>query len=122
MTDWFELGKLTEVPYLLAFIIFAVLLFKYFQRWSDAKDKVHIERMEKSEAAWRVFLIDQRNDFLKSISEITCAVADLRRKQEEHTEMLAQHDKKLDLAIAKMDARFEEHDLKIVNKRKPKAE
>jgi hypothetical protein len=111
--------RLIDVQMVLAFIIFAFVMFKYFQIWSDAKDKVHIERMEKSEAAWREFLIDQRNDFLKSISEITSAVADLRRKQEEHTEMLARHDKKLDLAIAKMDARFEDHALKVVNKRKP---
>ena len=109
MTDWFELGKLTEVPYLLAFIIFAVMLFKYFQKWSDNKDAVHIERMEKSEGVWREFLKEQRDDFLKSIGEITCALSDVKVKQEEHTSAIGAlkeqqevHDKKLDIALVKM--------------------
>ena len=65
------LAELVEVPYLLAFIVFAALLFKFFQKRSDKKNRVHAESMEKSEGAWREFLVEQRTDFLKAINEIT---------------------------------------------------
>jgi len=94
-----------EVPVVLAFIIFAIAMFKYFQKWSDSKDKIHKEHLEKSESNWRKFLEDQRDSFLKSISDITCAVSEMREKQEEHSRLLAEHDKKLDVAIARMDGK-----------------
>src|SRR5512147_677831 len=112
------LEKLTEVPYLLAFIIFAIVLFKYFQKWSDKKDQFHIERMEKSEAAWREFLVEQRTDFLNSIADITSAISEMKRKQEEHTALLEKHDKKLDLALARMDEKLSDQDVKLIPKRK----
>jgi len=63
--------ELVEVSYLLAFIVFASLLFKFFQKWSDKKDKAHAESLEKSEGAWREFLAEQRTDFLKAIDKIS---------------------------------------------------
>lgn len=122
MTEWLNLGQLTEVPYLAAFIIFAIALFKYFQRWSDIKDKahldaitknaqLHIDRMEKSEKVWREFLTNQRDDFLNSIADITCALTEVKRKQEDHTIAIEamqgkqdEHDKKLDIALAVLEA------------------
>ena len=110
MSQWLDLGKLTEVPYLAAFIIFAMALFKFFQRWSDNKDKEHAAHMRKSETTWREFLQEQRADFLRSISEITCAIADMKKRQEEHTEVIQEvrirqeeQGEKLDGLIERLD-------------------
>jgi hypothetical protein len=94
--------RLIEIPMVLAFIIFAAMLFRYFQAWSNAKDKMHIERMERSETNWRNFLTEQRDAFLKSINEITCEITEVKKRQEDHSKILAEHDKKLDIAIAIM--------------------
>jgi hypothetical protein len=106
----------------LGFILFAFGMFKFFMNWTDCKDKQHFEQLVKSEQNWQEFLEDQRDSFLKSIAEITSAVSDLRIKQQEHSALLEQHDKKLDLAIAKMDARLEEHEQRVESKRKSRAE